>query len=134
MFKVSLLIRQIKYREKDNRPTMYLLSHYYLVSELKGDCAELIRSKKTKKGVEKGFGRDAEIARIESSFARFLRANYGVGEYSVLRVVGGKRGFKLFWRGVVEKDRFIRHGGSIAPHLLTVSPIRAWHDLKNERR
>ena len=72
--------------------------------------------------------------RIESSFVRFLLANYGPGDYSILRCVGGYNGFKLFARYNIEHDRFIRHSGSISPYLMTVSPIRAWHSLEKPKK
>jgi len=78
---------------------------------------------------DKGIGRDANIDKHELAFVKFLKANYGVGEYSIVICRGGYKGFKLFWRGIIEKDRFIRLSGSVSPYILTHSPVKAWHDL-----
>ena len=118
-----MLIRKIKYRESDNRPTMYLQAHYNMFSALKGAYAELIKTP------GKGIGRDARIARNERAFVKFLKANYGTGDFSVVLCKGGRTGFKRFWRGIIEKDRFKRLTGSISPYLLTISPVRAWHAI-----
>jgi len=123
VFKIPLQIRKILYRESDRRPTMHTLSLFDMMSTMVGDYAILqLRP-------EKGIGRDAQIDRHELAFVKFLKANYGVGDYSIVICRGGFKGFKLFWRGNIEKDRFIRHSGSISPYLLTHSPVKAWHDL-----
>ena len=126
MFKLPILIRKIKYREKDNMPRMFRLSLYHLISALQGNYCVL------KLQPEKGEGiQTARIDRHEKAFVKFLKANYGVGEYSVVICRGGK-GFKLMWRGTIEKDRYIRKSGSMSPYILTHSPIKAWHELKDE--
>lgn len=127
VFSIGLLIRKIRYRKRDGRPTQYLLAFYRLNSTMKGEWADLIREP------GKGFGPNVRIMRVESSFCRFLRATYGVGDYSILQCVGGYKGFKLFGRYLIEKDRFVRSAGSISPYLMTISPMKAWHDLPPEK-
>lgn len=130
MYKLSILIRQIRYREKDNMPRSFLMSMYHLFSSQKGDYSlfELVP--------DKGIG--IPIARVENhekAFVKFLKRNYGVGEYSIVICRGGKKGFKLFWRGIIQRDRFIRLKGSLSPYLLTLAPVRVWHsieEVKNE--
>jgi len=107
---------------------MFLMSLYYLMSTLKGDYCILQRHP------DKGIGRDATIDRHELAFVKFLKANYGNSEYSVVICRGGFKGFKLFWRGIIEKDRFIRMSGSISPYLMTLSPMNTWHELKEVKK
>lgn len=124
-YKLPILIRQIKYRIKDNRPRMFLLSMYYLISALKGTFCILER--------EKGIGiPSARIDRHELAFVKFIKACYGEGEYSIVFCKGGRGGFRLFWRGIIKEDRFIRMHGHISPYLLTHSPVHVWHDIKSK--
>lgn len=99
------------------------MSMYHMTSSLKGDyCFFELQP-------NKGIGiKLAKVDRNERAFVKFLKANYGVGEYSVVIAKGGP-GFKLIWRGIIDKDRFIRIRGSLSPYLLTESPVRAWHSL-----
>jgi len=124
---LSILIRQIKYRKRDNRPTQFMLSHYKIIPTVNGERAHLIRTQ------GKGFGEDATIDRVESAFIKFLKYNYGEGEFSIVKCKGGYKGFQLFWRGIIKKDRFIRLKGSISPYLMTISPIRVWHSIVTKK-
>ena len=66
------------------------------------------------------------------AFVKFVKASYGPGEYSIVLAKGGRGGFKLFWRGIIEHDRFIRLHGHISPYLLSHSPIHSWHDIETK--
>ena len=108
-------------------PRMFRLSLYHLTSALQGTYCIL--------ELQPGKGEGLPIAKIdrhEKAFVKFLKANYGMGEYSVVICRGGK-GFKLMWRGTIEKDRYIRKTGSMSPYILTQSPVKAWHALKEEQ-
>ena len=127
MYKIPLMIRQIKYRIKDNMPRMYLLSLYHLYSDNKGDVCILYR--------QKGAGMEqVKLDKHELALVKFLKANYGLGEYSIVRCVGGKRGFRLFWWGIIEKDRFIRNKGKMSPYMLSLSPVKSWHSLDSIKK
>ncbi len=123
VFKLPLLIRTIKYHEKTGRPRQFLLSNYKLISSLDGVFCYMIFQ-------GKGIGMPrAKVDRHERAFVRFIKANYGDGEYSIV-MCRGRHGFKLFWRGIIEKDRFIRLKGKMSPYIISETPIKNWHNLK----
>lgn len=122
VFNVSLLIKQVKHKE-DNPDIKrhFLLSNYVLRSALKGDFCDLIK--------KNGYGNDAQILRTEKHLVRFIKHNYGTGEFTLQHCKGGRTGSPMFWHGRIEQDRFIRYKGSITPYLFSMSPINRWHEL-----
>jgi|GEM_PF-6346620 len=124
MFHRTLLIRKIP-RNQGWKKRYFLLSSYVIVGRTSDRVLYLIRSHK---GENKGFGTDATLERTEKAFVKFLLANYGVGEYTVA-IHRGRRGLKVFWRGIIEQDRFYRIKGSMAPYIYSVKPTKAWHDI-----
>jgi len=102
-------------------PRSVLIAHYTMMSSEFSDICEM----KITPG--KGLGQDAYVLKDEKAWCKFIRKNMGCGEFYVQRCTG--KGFPLFWRGVVMRDRFMRIKGKISPYLKSTRPFGAWHDL-----
>ncbi len=78
----------------------------------------------------KGYGESGILEKRELALVRFLTSQFGIGEFYIT-TARGKMGFPLFWRGLIEKDRFVRLSGSISPYIKSSQPIGRWHSLSN---
>lgn len=125
VFKVSLLVKQVLHNKSYTKYKTIIRAHIILQSALKGDYADIFFVKTD------GYKyNDAVIARTELAFVKFIMKNFGPGKFSIVKCAGGRKGTVSFWTGNIEKTRYIRFKGSLAPYLFSTTPVKRWHTIQ----
>lgn len=50
----------------------------------------------------------------EYTFVKWMLKNYGVGYFSVISYSKGKKGFRTFWTGYIETEKYMRIKGQLS--------------------
>jgi|SRR3990167_4106531 len=116
--RITLLISKTIFRKQTHPYTLLQSKIIFYLDSLKAKDAFI--------DVEKGIGVNCMISRTEEAFIKFLLINYGVGKF-VVKIPGKK--FANFWNGYIERDRYIREKGSIAPYLKS-NVLHQWNSIE----